>query len=215
MASSASDNPKDLNSIPQATSNLPLPPVVSQSNVTVPPHVIIPQPPAPKPTTSTQVLSPTQQSGLPWWPSSPQHATRPWRDPSRPPSPSPSSRPTSVVSNKAAPPPRRQRTIPPEQTVAYNRTEFAVLKALHVSKGQVDELKSNLIGTASHVAHALPDILSLTPFPGLAPAVKLLVDIWDSVQSVEVCIFLLLCLVRHESEAIFQMYRPIECRVSD
>ena len=102
-----------------------------------------------------------------WW--GDRGSSRPWHNP-----------PKCVRSSDVLLPlthPRRRKTIPPDQTVAFERTKTAVRKAASV----VLDLTHESLIIAS-------EALRLAPVMGLAEAARVLLCIWDSVEAVQVCI---------------------------
>ncbi|KAG6864758.1 hypothetical protein C0991_007317 [Blastosporella zonata] len=70
--------------------------------------------------------------------------------------------------------PKRKKTIPEEQTEGWLITR---------------EATASVLGTAADIAHEVllnsVDLLEFAPVPGLAPAARILLQIWDSVQGVD------------------------------
>ncbi|KNZ79967.1 hypothetical protein J132_08409 [Termitomyces sp. J132] len=75
-------------------------------------------------------------------------------------------------------PPRRKKTIPQEQTKGWVHTRDRVGKAA-----------ASVLGTATDVAHEIlftgVTVLACVPVPGLAPFARVLLQIWDALQSVD------------------------------
>ncbi|KDQ11798.1 hypothetical protein BOTBODRAFT_35049 [Botryobasidium botryosum FD-172 SS1] len=85
----------------------------------------------------------------------------------------------TVTSSRLHLPRWRPRSIPEEQAAAYIRTALAVSKATG---------KEVLKGAATVIHDALSvgvDVIGLAPIPGLEPAVRMLLSIWDVVDLVE------------------------------
>lgn len=74
--------------------------------------------------------------------------------------------------------PKRKKTVPHEQTLALDETRKRVAQAIASS-----------LGTVADVAHEAlyigVELLDLAPIPGLAPAAKTLLNIWDAVEAVD------------------------------
>ncbi|KAF8890966.1 hypothetical protein BD779DRAFT_1515523 [Infundibulicybe gibba] len=89
-----------------------------------------------------------------WWGGS-ELIPRPWRDP-----------------------PRRKKTIPPEQTESWVHTRERVAQAA-----------ASVLGTAGDIAHEAllmsVELLDFAPVPGLQTAAKTLLNIWDTLQMVD------------------------------
>lgn len=73
---------------------------------------------------------------------------------------------------------RRKKTIPPEQTERWE-----------VTRARVASAAVSVLGTAGDLAHELlrtgVDVLVLVPIPGLEPAARTLLQIWDTLQQVD------------------------------
>ncbi|PPR04893.1 hypothetical protein CVT26_012713 [Gymnopilus dilepis] len=88
-----------------------------------------------------------------WW--GEKHVAQPWRDP-----------------------PKKKRSLPPEQVVALEETRVRVAQAV-----------VSTLGTAADVVHEAlyvgVELFDLAPVPGLSLAARTLLNIWDAAQNVD------------------------------
>ncbi|KAF8584749.1 hypothetical protein K439DRAFT_1653139 [Ramaria rubella] len=93
--------------------------------------------------------------GSSWWGERTKEGYRPWHNP-----------------------PRRRKTIPPDQEVAYERTKAAVQRATAAFVDTAIDVGREGLSLAA-------DALEFAPVMGLAEAARLLLNIWQSVEAVE------------------------------
>lgn len=74
----------------------------------------------------------------------------------------------------------RHRILPPEQEIAYQRTKGAVFKALGKSVDVALDVTREAVEISADALEFLPQI-------GVSVCARILLNIWNNVQNVEVC----------------------------